>query len=75
DVYQRQGLGKAEAPTPARFQTGETAEERNARLATYVAVGAVVLVAGMSGTAVALRDARRRHKRRGEGGSWTRWPN
>ncbi|MFF6878452.1 type VII secretion-associated serine protease mycosin [Streptomyces sp. NPDC012474] len=66
------GLGKPEAPTPAKFQIGETAEERNARLATYVAVGAVVLVAGMGGTAVALRDARRRHRRRGEGGSWTR---
>ncbi|MFD7245610.1 type VII secretion-associated serine protease mycosin [Streptomyces massasporeus] len=66
------GLGKQEAPTPATFQIGETAEERNARLATYVAVGAVVLVAGMGGTAVALRDARRRHKRREEGGSWTR---
>ncbi|MEU0215638.1 type VII secretion-associated serine protease mycosin [Streptomyces sp. NPDC006265] len=66
------GLGKPEAPTPAKFQIGETAEERNARLATYVAVGAVVLVAGMGGTAVALRDARRRQKRRAEGGSWTR---
>ncbi|WP_329326469.1 type VII secretion-associated serine protease mycosin [Streptomyces luteogriseus] len=66
------GLGKPEAPTPATFQIGETAEERNARLATYVAVGAVVLVAGMGGTAVALRDARRRQKRRLEGGSWTR---
>ncbi|MFD5337176.1 type VII secretion-associated serine protease mycosin [Streptomyces hawaiiensis] len=58
------GLGKPEAPTPAKFQIGETVEERNARLATYVAVGAVVLVAGMGGTAVALRDARRRQKRR-----------
>ncbi|MFF5653260.1 type VII secretion-associated serine protease mycosin [Streptomyces collinus] len=66
------GLGKPEAPTPAKFQIGETAEERNARLATYVAVGAVVLVAGMGGTAVALRDARRRQRRRAEGGSWTR---
>ncbi|MER5832013.1 type VII secretion-associated serine protease mycosin [Streptomyces sp. NPDC002130] len=66
------GLGKPEAPTPAEFQIGETAEERNARLATYVAVGAVVLVAGMGGTAVALRDARRRQKRRAEGGPWTR---
>ncbi|MCK8438648.1 type VII secretion-associated serine protease mycosin [Streptomyces sp. D2-8] len=66
------GLGKPEAPTPAKFQIGETAEERNARLATYVAVGAVVLVAGMGGTAVALRDARRGQKRRAEGGSWTR---
>ncbi|NEE17513.1 type VII secretion-associated serine protease mycosin [Streptomyces sp. SID7499] len=66
------GLGKPEAPTPAKFQIGETAEERNARLATYVAVGAVVLVAGMGGTAVAIRDARRRQKRRAEGGTWTR---
>ncbi|MFI9749552.1 type VII secretion-associated serine protease mycosin [Streptomyces collinus] len=66
------GLGKPEAPTPAKFQIGETAGERNARLATYVAVGAVVLVAGMGGTAVALRDARRRQRRRAEGGSWTR---
>ncbi|MFD5951556.1 type VII secretion-associated serine protease mycosin [Streptomyces collinus] len=66
------GLGKPEAPTPAKFQIGETAEERNARLATYVAVGVMVLVAGMGGTAVALRDARRRQKRRVEGGSWTR---
>lgn len=66
------GLGKPEAPTPAEFQIGETAEERNARLATYVAVGAVVLVAGMGGTAVAIRDARRKQKRRVEGGSWTR---
>lgn len=66
------GMGKPEAPTPAKFQIGETAEERNARLATYVAVGAVVLVAGMGGTAVAIRDARRRQKRRPEGGSRTR---
>ncbi|MFF8230780.1 type VII secretion-associated serine protease mycosin [Streptomyces caelestis] len=66
------GLGKPEAPTPAKFQIGETAEERNARLATYVTVGAVVLVAALGGTAVALRDARRRQRRRLEGGSWTR---
>ncbi len=68
----RAGLGKAEAPTPAEFQIGETAEERNARLATYVVVGAVVLVAALGGTAVALRDTRRRQKRRLEAGSWTR---
>ncbi|MEU0587334.1 type VII secretion-associated serine protease mycosin [Streptomyces sp. NPDC006132] len=66
------GLGKPEAPTPAEFQIGETAEERNARLATYVTVGAAVLVAALAGTAVALRDARRRQQRRLEGGSWTR---
>ncbi|MEU0200823.1 MULTISPECIES: type VII secretion-associated serine protease mycosin [unclassified Streptomyces] len=66
------GMGKPEAPTPAEFQIGETAEERNARLATYVTVGAAVLVAALAGTAVALRDARRRQQRRLEGGSWTR---
>ncbi|MFE9651199.1 type VII secretion-associated serine protease mycosin [Streptomyces sp. NPDC006365] len=59
----QQGLSKPEAPAAAKFQTGETAEERNARLATYVAVGAVVLVAGLGGTAVAIRDARRRGRR------------
>ncbi|MFG2134241.1 type VII secretion-associated serine protease mycosin [Streptomyces sp. NPDC048751] len=59
----RSGLSKAEAPTPARFRLGETPDERNARLATYVAVGAAVLVAAAGGTAVALRDARRRARR------------
>ncbi|WP_338687137.1 type VII secretion-associated serine protease mycosin [Streptomyces acidiscabies] len=58
-----QGLAQAEAPTPAKFHLGETPPERNARLATYVAVGAAVLVAGISGGAVALRDARRRRER------------
>ncbi|MFD5077007.1 type VII secretion-associated serine protease mycosin [Streptomyces sp. NPDC058371] len=58
-----EGLTKAEAPTPARLQLGETADERNARLGTYVAVGAAVLVAGLSGAAVAMRDARRRARR------------
>ncbi|MEV6180582.1 type VII secretion-associated serine protease mycosin [Streptomyces sp. NPDC052016] len=57
------GLGKAEAPTAAEFQFGETPDERNARLATYVAVAAAVLVAGLGGTAVAIRDARRRARR------------
>ncbi|WP_416975692.1 type VII secretion-associated serine protease mycosin [Streptomyces sp. 4F14] len=58
-----QGLAQAEAPTPAKFHLGETPSERNARLATYVAVGAAVLVAGISGGAVAIRDARRRRER------------
>ncbi|KOU76035.1 peptidase S8 [Streptomyces sp. MMG1533] len=57
------GLSKPEAPTPAKFQIGETAAERNARLATYVSVGAAVLVAGLGGAAVAIRDARRRARR------------
>ncbi|MGW2282816.1 type VII secretion-associated serine protease mycosin [Streptomyces sp. NPDC001770] len=56
----REGMSRAEAPTPAELTLGETAEERNARLATYVVVGALVLVAAIAGVAVALRDARRR---------------
>ncbi|WP_374222723.1 type VII secretion-associated serine protease mycosin [Streptomyces spinoverrucosus] len=59
----REGLTRAEAPTPAKFQLGETPDERNARLATYVAVAAAVLAAGLTGTAVAIRDARRRARR------------
>ncbi|MFI5684802.1 type VII secretion-associated serine protease mycosin [Streptomyces sp. NPDC051636] len=55
-----EGLSRAEAPTPARLHLGETADERNARLATYVSVGAAVLVAALGGVAVAIRDARRR---------------
>ncbi|MGM0348805.1 MULTISPECIES: type VII secretion-associated serine protease mycosin [Streptomyces] len=55
-----EGLSRAEAPTPARLVLGETADERNTRLATYVAVGAAVLVAALAGVAVAIRDARRR---------------
>jgi len=58
-----QGLTRAEAPTPAKFHPGETPGERDARLATYVVVGAAVLVAGISGGAVAIRDARRRRER------------
>ncbi|MEU3859886.1 type VII secretion-associated serine protease mycosin [Streptomyces sp. NPDC028722] len=57
------GLTHAEAPTPARLTLGETPQERTARIATYVAVGVAVLVAGLSGGAVALRDARRRRRR------------
>ncbi|WP_369242530.1 type VII secretion-associated serine protease mycosin [Streptomyces sp. R21] len=60
----QEGLTKAQAPTPAKFQLGETADERNARLATYAAVGAAVLVAGLGGVGVAVRDARRRSRSR-----------
>nr|WP_256252114.1 type VII secretion-associated serine protease mycosin [Streptomyces sp. yr375] len=59
----KDGLGKAEAPSPAKFRIGETPDERNARLATYVVVAAAALVAGLGGTAVAIRDARRRARR------------
>jgi type VII secretion-associated serine protease mycosin len=61
-----QNLVGAEAPSVAPVHFGETPEERNTRLGTYVVVGGLVLAAGLSGTAVAVRDARRR--RRGLGG-------
>ncbi|MGW1170347.1 type VII secretion-associated serine protease mycosin [Streptomyces sp. NPDC002550] len=64
------GLTHVEAPTPAKLTLGETPQERTARIATYVAIGVAVLVAGLSGGAVALRDARRRRgalERRAEG--------
>ncbi|WP_052489163.1 type VII secretion-associated serine protease mycosin [Streptomyces sp. 150FB] len=54
------GVTRAEAPTPARLPLGETAEQRATRLGTYVVVGGAVLVAAITGAAVALRDARRR---------------
>lgn len=53
-------MSKGKAPTPAELHLGETADERNARLATYVVVGGGVLVAAIAGTAVAVRDKRRR---------------
>ncbi|MYW15017.1 type VII secretion-associated serine protease mycosin [Streptomyces sp. SID2955] len=56
------GLTHAEAPTPARLTLGETPQERTARIATYVTVGVAVLVAGLGGGAIALRDARRRRR-------------
>ncbi|MGW1494609.1 type VII secretion-associated serine protease mycosin [Streptomyces sp. NPDC002402] len=58
-----EGVTRGEAPTPAELHLGETADERNARLATYVVVGGGVMVAAIAGGAVALRDARRRTRR------------
>ncbi|MCZ7457653.1 type VII secretion-associated serine protease mycosin [Streptomyces sp. WMMC940] len=62
-----EGLSGAEAPTPAELHLGETADERNARLATYVVVGGAVLVAVVVGGAVTVRDARRRVRGREPG--------
>ncbi|MER6915452.1 type VII secretion-associated serine protease mycosin [Streptomyces sp. NPDC000594] len=59
----REGLTRAKAPTPAEVHLGESADERDARLATYVVVGGAVLVAAIGGGAVAVRDARRRRAR------------
>lgn len=58
-----EGVTRAEAPTPAELHLGETPDDRNARLATYVVIGGGVLVAVITGTAVALRDSRRRARR------------
>ncbi|WP_098012498.1 type VII secretion-associated serine protease mycosin [Streptomyces sp. sk226] len=55
-----EGMSKGKAPAPAELPLGETADERDARLATYVVVGGGVLVAAIAGTAVAVRDRRRR---------------
>lgn len=63
-----EGVTRAEAPTPAEVHLGETADERNSRLATYVVVGGAVLVAAITGGSVALRDSRRRARRVGERG-------
>ncbi|MFD9096098.1 type VII secretion-associated serine protease mycosin [Streptomyces collinus] len=62
DPHPDAGLTRAEAPTPAKLTLGETPQERTARIATYVAVGVAVLVAGLGGGAVALRDAHRRRR-------------
>ncbi|MFD3438334.1 type VII secretion-associated serine protease mycosin [Streptomyces sp. NPDC058685] len=62
-----EGVTKGEVPTPAKLQLGESAEERNSRMATYVVVGGGVLVASIAGGAVAFRDSRRRAQRLGEG--------
>jgi type VII secretion-associated serine protease mycosin len=63
------GVTNVEAPTPAELHLGETPDERNARLATYVLVGGGVLVAAIAGGAVALRDSRRRSRRAAAGGT------
>ncbi|MEU0177774.1 type VII secretion-associated serine protease mycosin [Streptomyces massasporeus] len=62
------GVTRAEAPSVTPIHFGETAEERNTRLASYVVVGALVAVAGLSGAAVAVRDARRKRARVGAQG-------
>jgi type VII secretion-associated serine protease mycosin len=66
------GVARGEAPSVTPLHFGETAEERNSRLATYTVVGGLVLVAGLTGTAVAVRDARRRRAGRARAGASTR---
>ncbi|MFB7089983.1 type VII secretion-associated serine protease mycosin [Streptomyces sp. NPDC056296] len=59
------GNVQAEAPDVAPLYLGETAEERNTRLGTYVVSGGLVLAVGLGGAAVAIRDSRRRAERGG----------
>ncbi|GGS24893.1 type VII secretion-associated serine protease [Streptomyces aureoverticillatus] len=62
-----EGVVRGKAPSPAELHLGETAEERTARLSTYVAVGALVVVVGLGGVGVTLRDARRRRRAQDRG--------
>ncbi|MCT2594699.1 type VII secretion-associated serine protease mycosin [Streptomyces sp. N2-109] len=56
----REGVSKAEEPSPAELQLGESTQERNERLGTYVVVGGGVLVGVLGGGALVYRDWRRR---------------
>ncbi|MFD7549272.1 type VII secretion-associated serine protease mycosin [Streptomyces sp. NPDC059816] len=55
-----EGVNRAEAPTAPRVDLGESAADRDARLATYVTVAATVLAAVLAGIAVTVRDRSRR---------------
>ena len=54
------GPPKPPAPEPARLALSETPQERSERLATYALGIGGVLVAVVAGTAVVIRDSRRR---------------
>ncbi|WP_149825725.1 type VII secretion-associated serine protease mycosin [Streptomyces tailanensis] len=56
------GVSKAPAPDTARFSLAETPHERDERYATYALGLSAVLVTVIAGTAVVLRDLRRRHR-------------
>lgn len=62
-----EGISQAEAPTPAKLELGETAQERNERIGTYAVVGGAVLVTVIAGTAQVYRDWRRRTGRTADG--------
>ncbi|MCF3961379.1 type VII secretion-associated serine protease mycosin [Streptomyces fuscigenes] len=62
------GPPKAAAPQPARLTLSETPQERSRRYATYTLGVGVVLVAVVGGTAVILRDSRRKSAGRAGGG-------
>jgi type VII secretion-associated serine protease mycosin len=58
-----EGRPRAETPTPLHAPTGETPQERTARLSLHILTGSTVALAVLVGTAVAVRDARRRGMR------------
>ncbi|MCF6524913.1 type VII secretion-associated serine protease mycosin [Streptomyces sp. JJ36] len=55
-----EGVEQAEPPAPAELHLGETTQERNERLGTYVLIGSGVLVGVISGGSLVYRDWRRR---------------
>ncbi|CAM5337712.1 Type VII secretion-associated serine protease mycosin OS=Streptomyces albaduncus OX=68172 GN=FHS32_004329 PE=3 SV=1 [Streptomyces griseoloalbus] len=59
------GVPQAQAPDVAPFSLAETPAERDERRATYALGITAVLVAVVTGTAVVLRDLRRRREARG----------
>ncbi|NGO71630.1 type VII secretion-associated serine protease mycosin [Streptomyces boncukensis] len=56
----REGVEKGEKPTPSKLQLGETEQERNERIGTYVLIGGGTAVAAIAGTTLIYRDWRRR---------------
>lgn len=56
------GVARAEAPDVAPFSLAETPAERDERYATYALGAAVTLVVIVTGSAVVLRDLRRRRR-------------
>ncbi|WSV41543.1 type VII secretion-associated serine protease mycosin [Streptomyces sp. NBC_01077] len=54
------GPPKPPAPEPARLALSETPQERSERLATYTLGIGVILVAVVAGSAIVIRDSRRR---------------
>ncbi|MTE21276.1 type VII secretion-associated serine protease mycosin [Streptomyces sp. TRM43335] len=58
----REGVDRAEPPTPAELHLGETPQERDERLGTYAVVGGGVLVSVIAGGSLVHRDWRRRRE-------------
>ncbi|UNS99327.1 type VII secretion-associated serine protease mycosin [Streptomyces tubbatahanensis] len=55
-----EGVETDEKPAPAALELGETEQERNERLGTYVLLGGGTLVAIVAGSSLVYRDWRRR---------------